>query len=130
MKKAVLKFFGIAFALLILGLWFFSWIDYADGERAGTVIKLNKRGYVFKTQEGEMNLGLVINGDAAASGIPQNWEFTVEDNPELVEKITKAMRSGQRVGLKYHQKYIVWPWVGNTKNIVYDAKEVDYPVKK
>lgn len=122
MKSKFLKILTLIILLGIAVIVGLSLINYGDGVRAGTVLKLNKRGYVFKTYEGEMNLGMVINEGVASSGIPQLWTFTLKDDPELIQKVTDAMLSGKRVGLKYKQKYLVWPWVGNSKNIVYDIE--------
>lgn len=125
MKTKIGKVFIGLIGFAIFLVFFISWIDYADAVRAGTIVKLNKRGYVFKTYEGEMNQGLVIGESTAASGIAQSWEFTVENDTALVHAITRSMLTGKRVGLRYKQKYLVWPWIGNTKNIVYAIESLE-----
>lgn len=125
MKRKIGKIFIAFIAACIFIVYFISWLDYSDAVRAGTIVKINKRGYVFKTYEGEMNQGLVIGQNTAASGIAQNWEFSVEKDTALIHAMTNSMLSGKRVGLKYKQKYFVWPWVGNSKNIVYGIESLD-----
>ena len=83
--------------LLIIGgsaLW--TWLTlswaYADGERAGVLQKFSRRGWVCKTEEGELALYIV-------SGIsPQIWDFSVRDDA-TAEALNKAV--GRKVQLHY-----------------------------
>jgi hypothetical protein len=77
-----------------IGLW--SWLTlswaYSDGERAGVLQKFSRKGWVCKTQEGEIAQYLV-------AGIsPQMWLFSVRDKT-VAAQLDKAV--GHRVQLHY-----------------------------
>lgn len=85
-------------ALLIAGtvlytLFTLHW-SYSKGERVGFVQKLSKRGWVCKTEEGELAM-VNMPGQAA-----QMFQFTVRD-----DAIAKQIEdySGHRVVLEYEQ---------------------------
>ena len=84
----------LVLAALGLGLWTWlalSW-SYSDGERAGVLQKFSRRGWLCKTQEGELALYIV-------SGIaPQVWNFSVRDEATAAA-LDKAV--GHRVQLHY-----------------------------
>jgi hypothetical protein len=98
--------FGRWVAILLLltvvggGLW--TWLTlawaYADGERAGVLQKFVRRGWICKTQEGEIAL-YYGGGQYMGAGIsPQLWDFSVRD-PEVAATLNKAV--GHRVQLHY-----------------------------
>ena len=68
--------------------------SYSDGERAGVLQKLSRRGWVCKTFEGELAMS-VVPGVA-----PTIWEFSVRDDA-VVPKLNAAL--GRRVVLHYTQ---------------------------
>ena len=79
-KKFFKKLFLYLFLLLILagvGSYLVFNFNYSDGNRAGTLIKFSKKGYVFKTFEGEINLGGVnpMPGNTIANNM---WVFSVK----------------------------------------------------
>ena len=92
---------GMRFLLLLavvavagFGLW--TWLTlswaYSDGERAGVLQKFSRKGWVCKTQEGEIAQYLV-------AGIsPQMWLFSVRDKT-VAAQLDKAV--GHRVQLHY-----------------------------
>ncbi len=67
---------------------------YSEGERAGYVQKISKKGWVCKTWEGELAMS-TFPGTA-----PQIFTFSVRDDA-VAEKIENA--AGQRVALSYEQ---------------------------
>jgi hypothetical protein len=76
------------------GLW--TWLTlawaYADGERAGVLQKFTRRGWICKTQEGDLAQYVV-------AGIsPQIWKFSVRD-PAVGAQLDKLV--GERVQLHY-----------------------------
>lgn len=120
-----MKTFIFIVALLILGLasavgfWVFG--TYSDGYRAGTVIKLSHKGFLFKTHEGQLNLGLGIH-DSGNPGVSVSnvWDFSVSgSDTATLSLIDSAMLSGKRAKLHYREKFIQVPWRGDTKYIVY-----------
>jgi hypothetical protein len=87
------------FVLLVLGgfalwTWFSLWWDYSDGERAGTLQKFSRKGWICKTYEGE--LALYIVGGVA----PQIWYFSVRDE-KVAAQLFKAV--GERLQLRYSE---------------------------
>lgn len=76
------------------GLW--TWLSlawaYSDGERAGVLQKFSRKGWVCKTQEGELAQFIV------AGVSPQIWQFSVRD-PAVAAQLDKAV--GERVQLHY-----------------------------
>jgi hypothetical protein len=89
-------------ALLVLilvlagGIAAWSWLavkwSYAEGERAGVLQKFSRKGWVCKTDEGELALYIV------AGVAPQIWYFTVRD-PAIVEQMYRNV--GRDVQLHY-----------------------------
>ena len=106
-------------ALLLLALaW--SWLtlhwSYSNGERAGYVQKLSKKGWFCKTWEGE--LALVTMPGA----IPEKFTFTVHDD-HVAERINAL--AGKRVILNYEQhKFIPSSCFGDTEYFIVDVHEV------
>ena len=92
------RFFFWALVLLLAGAalytWFTLWFNYSEGERAGTVQKFSRKGWICKTYEGELALYVVV-GVA-----PEVWHFSVRD-PLVAEQMAKAV--GQRVQLHYSE---------------------------
>lgn len=73
---------------------------YSDGERVGVVVKFSHKGLIYKSWEGELNLGGTI---ASGNGVvPSTWLFTVRDE-KLLSKVQEALSSGKRVKCKYIQ---------------------------
>jgi len=118
------KFFFYLFLLLIVAavtFYFIAGYTYSEGNRAGVLIKLSKRGYVFKTYEGELNQG-------AAGNVPNTaqfnslWEFSVKDQA-VADKLSTM--EGKKVSLHYHQVVKNMPWDGETEYFVDGAEEIN-----
>ena len=84
--------------LLLIAAWFaFAWRwSYSDGERAGWVQKLSRKGWICKTWEGEQAL-VSLPGTASV----EKFYFTVHDEA-AAQAINKLM--GRRVNLHYEEK--------------------------
>lgn len=96
--RSAARFFFWALVLLVLGAAAYTsftlWYNYSEGERAGTLQKFSRKGWVCKTYEGELALYVVV-GVA-----PEIWHFSVRD-PLVAEQMSKAV--GQRVQLHYSE---------------------------
>lgn len=114
----LLVVFGILYALT-------GW-SYSDGERAGTVSKFSRRGFIFKTYEGVLNVG-GFSGETG-SLTPQYFDFSV-DNDAVAKQITQAVKTGQRVTLHYEEKIIKFPWNGETKYYITGVEIVGPPAR-
>ncbi|MCC8986039.1 MAG: hypothetical protein LM513_05540 [Nitrospira sp.] len=109
----------ILFTLLVFGgaaylLVVFNW-SYSDGDRAGYLQKLSRKGWFCKTQEGELAM-TTVPGVA-----PVLWSFTVWDE-NVAKKLDGQM--GKRVVLHYKEfRYIPTTCFGETPYFV-DRVEV------
>lgn len=114
------KVFFIIFLLLLIGAgWFISTGYYSSGDRAGTISKFSERGYIFKTWEGQLMEGGYSGETGTLS--PRLWDFsTTEDS--VVNKIRQGLATGERVTLIYQEKFIRFPWNGDTEYIITDVK--------
>jgi hypothetical protein len=96
------RWIGILLLLFVVGSGLWTWLTlawaYAEGERAGVLQKFVRRGWVCKTQEGEIAL-YYGGGQYMGAGIsPQLWDFSVRD-PSVAADLSKAV--GHRVQLHY-----------------------------
>lgn len=113
---------GIVFLLvlaLVITFLVFNF-TYSEGSRAGVLMKFSKRGYVFKTYEGELNTGGVGN-IANTAQVNQVWNFSVK-NQGFAD--TLHLYEGKRVILFYQQKIKHLPWQGETDYFVNKVQEV------
>ncbi|MFC5409516.1 hypothetical protein ACFPMF_09370 [Larkinella bovis] len=119
--------FLLVFLLIVFGIFYYltAW-SYSDGERAGTISKYSRRGYVFKTWEGVLNVG-GFSGETG-SLTPQFFDFSVKDD-SVARQINQAVKTGQRVTLHYEEKLVKLPWNGETKYFVTGVEIVDPPYK-
>jgi hypothetical protein len=125
MKSKLQRFvviFVVAMLLLAGGwLWLTLTWSYSQGERAGYVQKLSKKGWLCKTWEGEIAM-VTMPG-----AIPDKFEFSVRDEV-MAKKINQL--AGKRVVLVYKQhRFIPSSCFGETEYFVEDVREVlDNPV--
>jgi hypothetical protein len=93
--KFVVAPLAVIAALLALWLLFALNWSYSEGERAGWVQKLSKKGWLCKTWEGELSL-VSLPGSTA-----EKFFFTVHDDAVAAD-ITRHI--GKRVALHYEEK--------------------------
>ena len=92
---AVLWLLAIIALLIVLVVGYLAVVlnwAYSDGERSGIVQKLSRKGWLFKTWEGELAMS-TVPGVA-----PVIWTFSVRDD-EAVVQVSAAL--GKRVVLHY-----------------------------
>ena len=120
------KFVGfLVFLAVVAGaVWIAFAANYSDGYRVGQVIKLSRSGYVFKTWEGTLDFGF-LQQDPASGVATRPWDFSVRDADDPVRKdIDDAIAANAKVKLFYHEKYVRWPFWGDTKHFVYKLERV------
>jgi len=97
--SAIARVLLIVVALVITLFIAYTWLvlnwSYSEGERAGYVQKLSKKGWLCKTWEGELAL-VSMPGTT-----PEKFVFTVWDD-KVAEQINVVM--GKRVSLTYDEK--------------------------
>lgn len=116
MKKVIAI---ILFVILVASTAYYSVVYYwhfSEGYRAGELIKISHKGFIFKTWEGEISQGVSES---------QRFVFSVEEKEVQVINQLKNLQ-GKQVNLTYIERYSTFPWMGDTK---YFVKQVDV-VKK
>ena len=122
-KQSTAKFFKtilkVVISLIVLGFiitFVATQRPYSEGDRAGVVSKLSRKGYVIKTMEGELNVG----AQGQVGNMSNNlWAFTIASGDEkLAKDIEDAMTTGKRVKLHYEQRYLKFFWMGDTEYFI------------
>jgi len=118
----LLKKIGIVILLLAIAVFvFLNLANYSTGYRQGVPTKISKKGVIFKTYEGSLNIGGLTN--TAEGAIPTSWDFTVRKSADsVITKIDNAILDSKRVKLLYQEKYVRFFWLGDTKYFVYDVE--------
>jgi hypothetical protein len=114
-KKRIFITFLI-FVLISIAYVFICGISYSTGTRTGIVIKLSQKGVLFKTYEGELNLGGISEGDGTI--MPNRiWKFSVErNNVTIYDAITQA--EGKHVRLYYKEVLKNFFWQSDTPYLI------------
>ncbi len=104
-------------AFVVIGgiyTWFnYSW-TYSDGTRSGTLIKVSKKGYVFKTYEGQLSTG-GLQTNPQGTLVSNLWEFSVT-NDAVYQQLQQS--EGKQVVLHYEQYRKAFPWQAKTTYFV------------
>jgi hypothetical protein len=112
------KYLNIFLVTLLLiaaiAIYFTYFFTYSEGNRAGVLIKFSKKGYVFKTYEGELNVGGMGNLPNTAQ-MNQIWLFSVS-NQAVADSL--MLLEGKKVSLHYNQVEKPLPWNGETTSYV------------
>ncbi|MCH4828817.1 MULTISPECIES: 6-phosphogluconate dehydrogenase [Flavobacterium] len=107
--------FALCFALYFALLYY---ATYSEGTRTGELIKFSKKGYIFKTWEGELSQGLSGN---------KIFAFSILDNENNTIQKLKNLE-GRYVKVTYIERYKTFPWWGDTTYFVTDVKEEKSPI--
>jgi hypothetical protein len=123
-SQRVKKYFYRTLMLLVVAFFgyftFIYFVPYSEGQRSGELIKISKKGVVFKTWEGEMSQGI--------SGA-QIFTFSIgSKNSEVVKRMEELQ--GKYVTLKYIERYRAFAWWGDTRYFVTSVEEEDSPYIK
>lgn len=117
------KKFGLYTLLVfILGFVLYLWVcsfTYSEGTRSGHLVKLSKKGVLFKTYEAQLNLG----GVQVVEGLEGNmWEFSILDESQLsnFEEL-----EGRKVKVYYRERYKSMPWLAKTNYIAYKVESLE-----
>ncbi len=117
-KKSRFKRFALITSLVLILIWFIYYficgMSYSEGSRAGILFKVSKKGYVFKTYEGELNVGGINQGEGTI--MPMTiFKFSITKKP--VYDSLEAYE-GKRVVVKYRQVIKNFFWQGETDYFV------------
>ena len=114
-RKIILISSFVMILLLVAFIWLCG-LSYSTGARTGIVIKVSEKGYLFKTKEGELNLGGISEGDGTI--MPTKiWLFSVHrQDTAIYNQIIKSQ--GKHVRLYYKEVYKNFFWQSDTKYFV------------
>jgi len=118
--KKILLFFTLIVVAVIAVYILVSSYTYSEGSRAGLLIKFSKKGYVFKTYEGQLNIG-GMQPPTTTVGANLMWNFSVKDS-----KVAEALMQSEGKYVSLHYKEVVknfW-WQGETKYFVDGVEEI------
>lgn len=88
------------------------------------VVKISKKGFLFKTYEGQLNLQ-TFGANKSPNMVSESFEFSVEgDREDLVKILEDASLSGERVSLKYTERLVKFFWRGETKYFVTEVERI------
>lgn len=112
------KVLGILVAVVVVGLALFIWFRYykvfADGYRAGTLNYVVRKGYIWKTYEGEL-IQAGIKSKTLGTLQSNEFIFSVSD-PSVAGRLELA--SGKDVQVHYKEYIGTLPWRGYSQYIV------------
>jgi hypothetical protein len=119
-KRHLFRNLLIVVLLLLIGAFTFMYFGiYDEGVRAGNVIRVSKKGVIFKTYEGQLNLQSFGALKGSATPFSETFDFSVANNkPEVVRELEAVALTGERVNLHYIKRYNVFPWRGETKYFI------------
>jgi len=120
-KHRFLRWLFMFAALVVLVFAFYTWLaltwSYSHGERAGYVQKFSRKGWVFRTWEGELAM-VSIPGTT-----PEKFYFSVRDD-SVATGINASL--GSRVALVYDQHVgVPLSWWGETEYFVTAVRVIE-----
>jgi hypothetical protein len=106
------------FIVAISVFLFYNYAVYDEGVRAGIVVRISKKGVIFKTYEGQLNLES-FGALRGTNPIASTFDFSVSGSDEnVIKDLEAASLSGERVNLKYIKRYGSFPWRGETQYFI------------
>ena len=132
-KGHIFRNLFIIILVIIIGIFTVSYYGiYDEGVRAGNVVRISKKGIIYKTYEGQLNLQSFGALKGSASPFLETFDFSVEKNrPEIIRELEAVALSGERVNLHYIKRYTKFPWRGETKYFITSVeREGERPLTK
>ena len=111
--KRFLTYAGISILIVfVVYIAFIYFVTFSEGYRAGELIKISKRGLLFKTWEGRLSQGVSEE---------QQFNFSVQKSDKEVLDQLKEFQ-GKKVRVTYIERFGTFFWLGDTK---YYVKKVE-----
>lgn len=102
------------FLLFGIGYYFYRTYAVGEGSRSGTLVRISKRGWVFKTYEGQLHLA-----GSVMMTTQSTWDFSAESSVVYAQL---QQYEGKPVKCYYHQVVNSFPWQGDTDYLVYKVE--------
>ncbi|MEL7248849.1 MAG: 6-phosphogluconate dehydrogenase [Bacteroidota bacterium] len=121
--RKIKRFFLILLGVVLVGGLLFVWVagwTFSEGTRAGELIKISKKGVVFKTYEGQLNLGGFQSDNAGIVG--NIWEFSTTKG-DIYSRLQEL--EGKKIKLHYKQRYKPMPWQGKTDYFIHKVELIE-----
>ena len=114
--KKFLTYSIISIVIVLIAYFsFIYFVTYSEGFRAGELVKISKRGLVFKTWEGRLSQGVSEE---------QQFDFSIQSkDKEVIEKLKELQ--GKKVKLTYIERFGTFAWLGDTKYFVKEVEEIE-----
>jgi len=101
-------------------------IEYSDGYREGNLQKLSKKGFIWKTYEGELTLwgfGGSQGGKMGQESMSNVWAFSLDDpssaeTATFADQINKHSLRAEKLRMHYTEYFSAQPWRGSSSYIV------------
>ncbi len=127
-KKTMIKWTKRIVLIVLFGIIavfsFSYWGTYSEGIRSGMVVKISKKGWIFKTYEGQLNLQ-TFGANKSPNMVSESFEFSVDpDKQDVIKVLEEASLSGERVSLKYSERLAKFFWRGDTKYFVTEVERL------
>ncbi len=120
-KKSKFKKFAFIFVLCLILIWFIYYficgLAYSEGTRSGVLTKVSKKGYIFKTYEGEINIGGFSEGDGTIMPAVV-FKFSVPDK-KIYDRLEADQ--GRKVVVHYKQVFKNFFWQGETDYFIHEV---------
>jgi len=100
--------------ILIAYFSFIYFVTFSEGYRAGELVKISKRGVLFKTWEGRLSQGVSEE---------QQFDFSVQKGDKEIIELLKKFQ-GKPVKLTYIERFGTFVWMGETKYYVKEVVQV------
>lgn len=114
--KRFLTYAGISIVIVFLiYVLIIYYVTFSEGYRAGELIKISKRGVVFKTWEGRLSQGVSEE---------QQFNFSVQKSDKEVLEQLKTLQ-GERVKVTYIERFGTFFWLGDTKYYVKGVEKLE-----
>jgi hypothetical protein len=115
--RKFLIIFSLALVAACVIYYFICGMTYSKGTRSGILTKVSEKGYIFKTYEGEMNVGGF--NEAGGTIMPASiFRFSVRDK-QVYQQLETAQ--GHKVVVHYRQVMKNFFWQGDTDYFIYQV---------
>lgn len=121
------KFLTVVIVALVflggLSIYYRYYYSFAEGNRAGLLIRFMHKGYVFKTYEGQI-IQPGLRSYPTTPVATNDFDFSVADKA-LADSLMRC--EGKEVVLHYHEYFGTIPWRGHSKYVVDRILQVNEP---